>query len=188
MLQNIEWLMSSSPVRPVWRVRVDRSMLEVPCAAVWMGNSAVPPGKASVAVSGNALYAASGKGPFLRPGEDLSAAQLLYRIIHEEPVLDGVCRAVPARIRGAEIERALCADGNPPAHLIVATTLPLLMLASIIMTANHYVLDAVIGGAVGGIVTGWPFQSRRSMLTAASETSSDWNMLPVTCAAYGSSS
>ncbi|GAB7110568.1 hypothetical protein JCM4814A_88850 [Streptomyces phaeofaciens JCM 4814] len=36
------------------------------------------------------VYAATGKSPFLRPGEDPSAAQLLYRIVHEEPVLDGV--------------------------------------------------------------------------------------------------
>lgn len=36
------------------------------------------------------VYAATGKGPFLHPGEDPSAAQLLYRIVHEEPVLDGV--------------------------------------------------------------------------------------------------
>ncbi|MCF3130359.1 serine/threonine-protein kinase [Streptomyces olivochromogenes] len=36
------------------------------------------------------VYAATGAGPFLRPGEDPSAARLLYRIAHEEPVLDGV--------------------------------------------------------------------------------------------------
>ncbi|MFF5477646.1 protein kinase [Streptomyces sp. NPDC012935] len=36
------------------------------------------------------VYAATGNGPFLHPGEDPSAAQLLYRIAHEEPALDGV--------------------------------------------------------------------------------------------------
>lgn len=36
------------------------------------------------------VYAATGTGPFLHPGEDPSAAQLLYRIAHEAPVLDGV--------------------------------------------------------------------------------------------------
>ncbi|NUP22972.1 MAG: protein kinase [Streptomyces sp.] len=34
-------------------------------------------------------YAATGNGPFLRPGEIPSAAQLLYRIVHEEPTLHG---------------------------------------------------------------------------------------------------
>ncbi|MFE5890174.1 protein kinase [Streptomyces sp. NPDC056462] len=36
------------------------------------------------------VYAATGNGPFLHPGEDPSAAQLLYRVAHEEPALDGV--------------------------------------------------------------------------------------------------
>ncbi|MFK4106961.1 serine/threonine-protein kinase [Streptomyces sp. NPDC019531] len=36
------------------------------------------------------VHAATGQGPFLRPGEAPSAAQLLYRIVHEEPVLDAV--------------------------------------------------------------------------------------------------
>ncbi|MFJ8632484.1 serine/threonine-protein kinase [Streptomyces sp. NPDC093568] len=35
-------------------------------------------------------YAATANGPFLQPGETPSAAQLLYRIVHEEPTLDGV--------------------------------------------------------------------------------------------------
>ncbi|MEU5595200.1 serine/threonine-protein kinase [Streptomyces sp. NPDC020298] len=35
-------------------------------------------------------YAATGHGPFLRPGEEPSVPRLLYRIVHEEPVLDGV--------------------------------------------------------------------------------------------------
>jgi hypothetical protein len=34
------------------------------------------------------VYAATGQGPFLRRGEEPSAAQLLYRIVHEEPRLD----------------------------------------------------------------------------------------------------
>lgn len=40
------------------------------------------------------VYAATGTSPFLRPGEQPSAAQLLYRIVHEEPVLDGVPAAL----------------------------------------------------------------------------------------------
>ncbi|MEU1511128.1 serine/threonine-protein kinase [Streptomyces sp. NPDC005811] len=40
------------------------------------------------------VYAATGKSPFLHPGENPSAAQLLYRIVHEEPVLDGVAPAL----------------------------------------------------------------------------------------------
>ncbi|WP_328883582.1 serine/threonine-protein kinase [Streptomyces sp. NBC_00299] len=40
------------------------------------------------------VYAASGNGPFLHPGEDPSAAQLLYRIAHEEPALVGVPQAL----------------------------------------------------------------------------------------------
>ncbi|MFE9454387.1 serine/threonine-protein kinase [Streptomyces sp. NPDC006739] len=36
------------------------------------------------------VYAATGNGPFLHPGENPSAAQLLYRIVHEEPTLHGV--------------------------------------------------------------------------------------------------
>lgn len=36
------------------------------------------------------VYAATGKGPFLHPGENPSAAQLLYRIVHEEAALQGV--------------------------------------------------------------------------------------------------
>ncbi|MFG1665136.1 serine/threonine-protein kinase [Streptomyces sp. Y7] len=36
------------------------------------------------------VYAATGNGPFLNPGETPSAAQLLYRIVHEEPTLHGV--------------------------------------------------------------------------------------------------
>ncbi|MFF4399532.1 serine/threonine-protein kinase [Streptomyces sp. NPDC001480] len=35
-------------------------------------------------------YAATGHGPFLRPGEEPSVPRLLYRVVHEEPVLDGV--------------------------------------------------------------------------------------------------
>ncbi|MGW3950735.1 serine/threonine-protein kinase [Streptomyces sp. NPDC004752] len=36
------------------------------------------------------VYAACGTGPFLRPDEESSAAQLLYRVVHDRPVLDGV--------------------------------------------------------------------------------------------------
>lgn len=36
------------------------------------------------------VYAASGRGPFLHPDEEPSAAQLLYRVVHGKPDLDGV--------------------------------------------------------------------------------------------------
>ncbi|UXY31632.1 serine/threonine-protein kinase [Streptomyces sp. HUAS TT20] len=53
------------------------------------GGGAAEPGDI-FALGAVLVYAATGEGPFLRPGEDSSAAQLLYRIVHEEPVLDGV--------------------------------------------------------------------------------------------------
>ncbi|MFF4490834.1 protein kinase [Streptomyces sp. NPDC001544] len=36
------------------------------------------------------VYAATGRSPFARAGEDVSAASLLYRVVHEEPDLAGV--------------------------------------------------------------------------------------------------
>ncbi|MFD9405808.1 serine/threonine-protein kinase [Streptomyces sp. NPDC059989] len=36
------------------------------------------------------VYAATGHGPFLGGGEELDLPALLYRIVHDEPVLDGV--------------------------------------------------------------------------------------------------
>lgn len=36
------------------------------------------------------VYAATGRGPFLTPGEELSLPALLYRIVHDTPHLDGV--------------------------------------------------------------------------------------------------
>ncbi|MFF4524497.1 protein kinase domain-containing protein [Streptomyces bluensis] len=36
------------------------------------------------------VYAATGHGPFLRAGEQIPAATLLYRVVHEEPDLAGV--------------------------------------------------------------------------------------------------
>ncbi|MET9962265.1 serine/threonine-protein kinase [Streptomyces sp. NPDC006326] len=36
------------------------------------------------------VYAATGRSPFLAGGEELSLPALLYRIVHDEPVLDGV--------------------------------------------------------------------------------------------------
>jgi hypothetical protein len=36
------------------------------------------------------VFAATGHGPFEQPGEALSAASLMYRIVHETPRLDGV--------------------------------------------------------------------------------------------------
>ncbi|MFF5184959.1 serine/threonine-protein kinase [Streptomyces sp. NPDC000345] len=36
------------------------------------------------------VYAATGDSPFQHPGEDVSAASLLYRVVHDDPRLDGV--------------------------------------------------------------------------------------------------
>ncbi|MFE1414375.1 serine/threonine-protein kinase [Streptomyces sp. NPDC085524] len=36
------------------------------------------------------VYAATGRSPFLAAGEDLGLPALLYRIVHDEPVLDGL--------------------------------------------------------------------------------------------------
>ncbi|MFD5425136.1 serine/threonine-protein kinase [Streptomyces sp. NPDC127084] len=36
------------------------------------------------------VYAATGRGPFAGPGEELQLPTLLYRIVHDEPLLDGV--------------------------------------------------------------------------------------------------
>jgi serine/threonine protein kinase len=36
------------------------------------------------------VYAATGRGPFSRAGEQIPAATLLYRVVHEEPDLEGV--------------------------------------------------------------------------------------------------
>lgn len=47
------------------------------------------PEQATGAVA-EALYAATGSGPFLAPGEELDLPGILYRIVHEEPRLDGV--------------------------------------------------------------------------------------------------
>ncbi|MFD5840888.1 serine/threonine-protein kinase [Streptomyces chartreusis] len=55
------------------------------------------------------VYAATGSGPFLRPGEDPSAAQLLYRIAHEEAVLDGVPAALAPLL-------AACLEKSPEAR------------------------------------------------------------------------
>ncbi|WP_373420879.1 serine/threonine-protein kinase, partial [Streptomyces scabiei] len=40
------------------------------------------------------VYAATGRGPFSRPNEEFSPAVLLYRIVHQEPNLDGVPAAL----------------------------------------------------------------------------------------------
>ncbi|MFI1395956.1 serine/threonine-protein kinase [Streptomyces sp. NPDC020681] len=45
------------------------------------------------------VYAATGLNPFSRPGEEVSAPVLLYRIVHEEPVLDGVPAALVPLLR-----------------------------------------------------------------------------------------
>ncbi|MFG2938683.1 serine/threonine-protein kinase [Streptomyces sp. NPDC048282] len=53
------------------------------------GGAAAEPGDV-FALAAVLVYAATGQGPFLRRGEEPSAAQLLYRIVHEEPRLDDV--------------------------------------------------------------------------------------------------
>ncbi|WP_367326398.1 serine/threonine-protein kinase [Streptomyces sp. HUAS ZL42] len=45
------------------------------------------------------VYAATGLGPFSHPHEEVSAAALLYRIVHEEPNLDGVPAALVPLLR-----------------------------------------------------------------------------------------
>ncbi|MDX3230306.1 hypothetical protein [Streptomyces sp. ME19-01-6] len=40
------------------------------------------------------VYAATGRGPFPRPTEEFSPAVMLYRIVHQEPNLDGVPAAL----------------------------------------------------------------------------------------------
>ncbi|MGW5473568.1 serine/threonine-protein kinase [Streptomyces chartreusis] len=55
------------------------------------------------------VYAATGSGPFLHPGEDPSAAQLLYRVAHEKPVLDGVPEALAPLL-------AACLEKSPEAR------------------------------------------------------------------------
>ncbi|MCX4821494.1 serine/threonine protein kinase [Streptomyces sp. NBC_01142] len=45
------------------------------------------------------VYAATGLGPFSHPDEEVSAAVLLYRIVHEEPNLDGVPAVLVSLLR-----------------------------------------------------------------------------------------
>lgn len=45
------------------------------------------------------VYAATGRSPFSRPGETPSAPALLYRIVHEEPALDGLPDPLGALLR-----------------------------------------------------------------------------------------
>ncbi|MEH0527847.1 serine/threonine-protein kinase [Streptomyces stelliscabiei] len=45
------------------------------------------------------VYAATGGGPFSRPNEEFSPAVLLYRIVHQEPNLDGVPAALIPLLR-----------------------------------------------------------------------------------------
>ncbi|MFD5510449.1 serine/threonine-protein kinase [Streptomyces sp. NPDC127051] len=45
------------------------------------------------------VHAATGRSPFLAGGEELSLPALLYRIVHDEPVLDGVPEPLLALVR-----------------------------------------------------------------------------------------
>ncbi|MEU7723485.1 serine/threonine-protein kinase [Streptomyces tibetensis] len=45
------------------------------------------------------VYAATGRGPFSNPKDEFSPAVLLYRIVHQEPNLDGVPAAVVPLLR-----------------------------------------------------------------------------------------
>ncbi|MFJ7780687.1 serine/threonine-protein kinase [Streptomyces yangpuensis] len=45
------------------------------------------------------VHAATGRGPFLAAGEELTLPALLYRIVHEEPRLDGVPADLAALLR-----------------------------------------------------------------------------------------
>ncbi|WP_159046099.1 serine/threonine-protein kinase [Streptomyces sp. WM6372] len=45
------------------------------------------------------VHAATGRSPFLTGGEELSLPALLYRIVHDEPVLDGVPQPLLALVR-----------------------------------------------------------------------------------------
>ncbi|MEU7725539.1 serine/threonine-protein kinase [Streptomyces sp. NPDC040724] len=45
------------------------------------------------------VYAATGRGPFVADGEELELPALLYRIVHDEPLLDGVPDGLLALVR-----------------------------------------------------------------------------------------
>ncbi|MFK0046365.1 hypothetical protein ACIQU4_20135 [Streptomyces sp. NPDC090741] len=45
------------------------------------------------------VYAATGRSPFLTGGEELSLPALLHRIVHDEPVLEGVPEPLLALVR-----------------------------------------------------------------------------------------
>ncbi|MFE6840929.1 serine/threonine-protein kinase, partial [Streptomyces sp. NPDC057705] len=45
------------------------------------------------------VYAATGRSPFVADGEELELPALLYRIVHDEPLLDGVPDVVHALVR-----------------------------------------------------------------------------------------
>ncbi|WP_458248424.1 serine/threonine-protein kinase [Streptomyces sp. MAI_2237] len=52
------------------------------------------------------VFAATGTGPFEYPGEQPSAASLLYRIVHEPPVLDGVPAELTPLVRDCLAKRS----------------------------------------------------------------------------------
>ncbi|MYS23094.1 Serine/threonine protein kinase, partial [Streptomyces sp. DvalAA-14] len=50
------------------------------------------------------VYAATGRGPFNRPGEEPSTPALLYRVVHEEPDLTGVPAALLPLVRACLVK------------------------------------------------------------------------------------
>ncbi|WP_052768443.1 serine/threonine-protein kinase [Streptomyces humi] len=72
------------------------------------GGTSAAPGDV-FALAAVLVYAATGQGPFLHPGEEPSAARLLYRIVHEEPRLDDVPPALAPVL-------AACLDKSPEAR------------------------------------------------------------------------
>ena len=53
----------------------------------------------SAAVAAVVVFAASGRSPFQHPGEEVSAASLLYRIVHEEPRRATVSAVTPTVVQ-----------------------------------------------------------------------------------------
>ncbi|WNI14593.1 serine/threonine-protein kinase [Actinacidiphila sp. ITFR-21] len=66
------------------------------------------------------VYAATGRGPFHRFGEEPSAPALLYRVVHEEPDLAGVPAAVLPLVRACLVKE----PGERPTARAAAGLLP----------------------------------------------------------------